>query len=71
MASMLLARDGKVSPVDFPKELEAILKEPFLVQMPVFEPTALAFVVHTSEQKENGYSRDDLMKFAYNTFRDE
>jgi hypothetical protein len=67
---ILIANEGKVHPAYLPEELEAILKEPFLVQMLVFDPTALAFMAYASEQKENGYSRDDLMLFAAKTFRD-
>ncbi len=71
MASMFFGRDGTVNKVDFPEEAEALLNEPFLMQMMVLEPTAFAIMVYTSEQKKNGYSRDELIKFAEETFRDE
>ncbi len=71
MASMLIAQKGEVYPADLPEEVVAILKEPFLVQMLIMEPTALAFMAHTSEQKENGYSYNDLIRFADENFRDE
>jgi len=62
---MLVANNGEVNDVKFRDGLlEDIFSMPLLSQFLITEPKLISFMLYISEQRKDGYSRDDMIDFA-------
>ncbi len=62
---MLVANNGEVRDVEFKEGLlEDIFSMPLISQFLITEPTLISFMLYISEQRKDGYSRDDMIDFA-------
>lgn len=69
MTQMLVANNGEVRVVEFKEGLlEDIFSMPLLSQFLITEPTLISFMLYISEQRKDGYSRDDMIDFADDYF---
>lgn len=68
MEQVLIGEEGKVKTIDVTPEYSELLEPSLLANMAIFDPESLILLVLTSkeEEKENGYSFEDLINLLKN-----